>query len=585
MRTILPLVLALCVSGSVAQMLLKTSAFEHYGRIPDKFCCDSVERDPFRPSIPFEWMRVPVKAHSFILILDDMEEEKIQWVVKDIPRDTRSLDADCSEVAMPVGSVELPNSFGTESYSAPCPETEGEHHYRVRLYAMPRVHTVIYFPSNLTNLRSPHIISQIEKDALYVAIVVGNYSFTPEQLAMAFGRRNPLRKPSLSGEFPWDNDKEYLYGPRRGSGTGSYDGTGTSAGGDQSSQDVTNSHDLHIYGNRTLTGKNETRVRAAKLAHALFANEGDGVEVAQRAIQDAPVTPRYGGPAPTPDVKPLAINGSRRARPEILEPIEKQRFVKPSEAFRRGVPQPDSCRGATAEQLDECIALQTQNTNVWTCSSRSNTGMRFTGSGETERCDMRVRFADLGCDSQVFPLQNVCSRNNTRVSESPAVEWIGAPEETKSFILTFEDASVSPKFADSHGKLYWVVANIPVSTTSISSGASSLGIPPMSVELKNSFHFPGYTPPCPGALDDRMFLARLYAMPHSTTTLFLPTEVSSATVLSQLQKLAICITSTQVPFSFSTSSDMRRSVVPAPRDIPSNSASIVQPGESAPELI
>jgi Raf kinase inhibitor-like YbhB/YbcL family protein len=237
--------------------------------------------------------------------------------------------------------------------------------------------------------------------------------------------------------------------------------------------------------------------------------------------------------------------------------VVQHRFIKPSEAFKNG-PQrlPDPCAGAQSNLLDECIAVQAANEvrdeRLWNCGTRSKTGMYFTLKGETERCAMRVRFADVACSKQVFPRQYVCDthRSSDRAL-SPALEWRDAPADAQSFVVTVEDAS-SPRF-DDQGKLLWIVANVPRTYRAVGAGASGHAMPPLSVELKNSFHFAGYTAPCPGPTDQRRYVARVYAMPHPTTSLFLSGEVRARDVQAQLQKWALCISSTELPFSYAAS--------------------------------
>ena len=52
---------------------------------------------------------------------------------------------------MPIGSKELFNSRGFESYSAPCPKDLRVHKYRFRVFAMPNIHTSIITSSNFTS--------------------------------------------------------------------------------------------------------------------------------------------------------------------------------------------------------------------------------------------------------------------------------------------------------------------------------------------------------------------------------------------------------------------------------------------------
>jgi phosphatidylethanolamine-binding protein (PEBP) family uncharacterized protein len=78
-----------------AQMLLTSPEFKENELIPGDFGCDIVtgeDRDPFRPSPPLRWFRPPVQTQSFVLLVDDMDNEGfVHWIVGNIPKETRKL--------------------------------------------------------------------------------------------------------------------------------------------------------------------------------------------------------------------------------------------------------------------------------------------------------------------------------------------------------------------------------------------------------------------------------------------------------------------------------------------------------------
>ncbi|QIS13992.1 YbhB/YbcL family Raf kinase inhibitor-like protein [Nocardia arthritidis] len=90
---------------------------------------------------------------------------------------------------------------------------------------------------------------------------------------------------------------------------------------------------------------------------------------------------------------------------------------------------------------------------------------------------------------------------------SPQLSWSGFPSETKSFAVTMYD----PDAPTLSGFWHWAVANLPVTTTALSSGAGSAGgaLPAGAVTLRNDAGFPGYigaTPP-PGSGPHRYVVA------------------------------------------------------------------------------
>jgi Raf kinase inhibitor-like YbhB/YbcL family protein len=74
---------------------------------------------------------------------------------------------------------------------------------------------------------------------------------------------------------------------------------------------------------------------------------------------------------------------------------------------------------------------------------------------------------------------------------SPQLSWSGFPEGTKSFAVTVYD----PDAPTASGFWHWAVANLPVSTTSLDSGAGDndgSGLPAEALQLGNDGGQPGY---------------------------------------------------------------------------------------------
>lgn len=97
-------------------------------------------------------------------------------------------------------------------------------------------------------------------------------------------------------------------------------------------------------------------------------------------------------------------------------------------------------------------------------------------------------------------------------NRSPALTWSGAPEGTKSYILTLFD----PDAPTGSGWWHWTVANIPAEATGLAEGASPAGLPAGAVEGRTDFGAPGYGGACPpeGAGAHR-YVFTLYAMPET----------------------------------------------------------------------
>lgn len=105
-----------------------------------------------------------------------------------------------------------------------------------------------------------------------------------------------------------------------------------------------------------------------------------------------------------------------------------------------------------------------------------------------------------------------CSGPNT----SPALEWSGAPEGTKSFILTLYD----PDAPTGSGWWHWTVANISADVTDLPAGASGSAVPDGAVEGRTDFGSPGFGGACPpeGAAPHR-YVFTIYALPEAALPL------------------------------------------------------------------
>lgn len=125
MRTLLLLLITLA-SFTAKKMTIESFAFEHNGRIPDKYTCDGKNISP-----ELTIKGIPKEARSLVLIIDDPDATNgtfDHWVMWNIPVQNK-----IGEDSAP--GVQGKNGKGENKYTGPCPP-KGVHHYHFKLYAL-----------------------------------------------------------------------------------------------------------------------------------------------------------------------------------------------------------------------------------------------------------------------------------------------------------------------------------------------------------------------------------------------------------------------------------------------------------------
>src|SRR5579864_7833698 len=149
---------------NVADLRIRSSAFEPHKRIPDKHTTNGENTAP-----PLEWSGVPEGTEAFAVVVHDPDAPLVDgfthWVAYGISPDTTSLPEGGQ------GPTQGVNSMGEEGYMGPAPPPgHGPHHYYFWVYALDEN---LDLPPGLDR-RS--LLEQIEDHVIEQARVVGTYS-------------------------------------------------------------------------------------------------------------------------------------------------------------------------------------------------------------------------------------------------------------------------------------------------------------------------------------------------------------------------------------------------------------------------
>lgn len=109
-------------------MELFSPAFENNQLIPPKFTCDGSDVSP-----ALQIKNVPPEAQSLVLIVDDPDASKGDWVHWSVYNISPSV-TEIAEDTVPEGEQGM-TDFGKPGYGGPCP-AQGLHHYQFKLYAL-----------------------------------------------------------------------------------------------------------------------------------------------------------------------------------------------------------------------------------------------------------------------------------------------------------------------------------------------------------------------------------------------------------------------------------------------------------------
>ncbi|HEX9709558.1 MAG TPA: YbhB/YbcL family Raf kinase inhibitor-like protein [Candidatus Thermoplasmatota archaeon] len=114
---------------------MESPAFAPGAVVPTKYTCSGADVSP-----PLMWAEAPPGTRAFALVCDDPDAPAgvwDHWVAYDIPGVAVGLpEAVPAAAALPDGSKQGKNGWGTVGYRGPCPPRGKPHRYFFRLYAL-----------------------------------------------------------------------------------------------------------------------------------------------------------------------------------------------------------------------------------------------------------------------------------------------------------------------------------------------------------------------------------------------------------------------------------------------------------------
>ena len=121
----------------------------------------------------------------------------------------------------------------------------------------------------------------------------------------------------------------------------------------------------------------------------------------------------------------------------------------------------------------------------------------------------------------------------------PALNWSGAPEGTKSFVLTLYDKDAPTGI----GFMHWVVINIPADQTALAAGGA---LPATAMQTRSDLGVPGFVGVCPPSGETHTYVLTLTALKVAT----LPLDVNATPALVGFMTHASRISEATLTFTY-----------------------------------
>lgn len=123
--------------------------------------------------------------------------------------------------------------------------------------------------------------------------------------------------------------------------------------------------------------------------------------------------------------------------------------------------------------------------------------------------------------NDIIPARFTCDGQNI----SPAFNWSGIPEGTKSLVLIVDDPDAPDPAAPKMTWVHWVLYNIPPAAANLAEGIAEKDLPQGTLQGVNDWKRTGYGGPCPPIGTHRYF-HKLYALDTVLPDLKHPTKAT-----------------------------------------------------------
>jgi Raf kinase inhibitor-like YbhB/YbcL family protein len=157
------------------------------------------------------------------------------------------------------------------------------------------------------------------------------------------------------------------------------------------------------------------------------------------------------------------------------------------------------------------------------CAAVPLAGCGLLSSGLTVTSPVPMTVTSVAMPRDVMPGRFTCA--NGRLL-TPPLNWAGAPSDTKSIAIVFDDADapITPY-------VYWIVFDIGPGTSAILEGQ----LPPGAKQARGTAGYDRYDPPCPGPQGHGYrfsvyALNKMLKLPNGTSLLSAWTAIAAATV-------------------------------------------------------